>query len=302
VLGTPFLESGDAIPIVLDTNRADVVSIKVADYDQSMDSTNVTIIVQALRQGTALVRVIYKSDPQIVDWIMIKVGAYVSPQSATVHIGGHVTFSIIGKGIKSSVQHVCYSCFIKLLFTFEAQYRVNQLGNSDFFTPSLTYQGWLIADFSFSLSRCVVMNLKVSCLLFIDPFLSNGPKVLQLDYVWGEGLHGLPAGERGSWLSGNESIVHVNIHTGEAVAIGEGTTTVSFNGSRLTTYGTITVIQVVSISIGRPSSITLITNVPMPQQGIRFPVKFRCNFSLEALWPLWALWGTQLGKVLWRTQ
>jgi nuclear pore complex protein Nup210 len=213
VLGTPFLESGDAIPIVLDTNRADVVSIKVADYDQSMDSTNVTIIVQALRQGTALVRVIYKSDPQIVDWIMIKVGAYVSPQSATVHIGGHVTFSIIGKG-----------------------------------------------------------------------------------------LHGLPAGERGSWLSGNESIVHVNIHTGEAVAIGEGTTTVSFNGSRLTTYGTITVIQVVSISIGRPSSITLITNVPMPQQGIRFPVKFRCNFSLEALWPLWALWGTQLGKVLWRTQ
>jgi nuclear pore complex protein Nup210 len=136
VLGIPFLESGDAIPIVLDTNRADVISIKVADYDQSMDSTNVTIIVQALRQGTALARVIYKSDPQIVDWIMIKVGAYVSPQSATVHIGGHVTFSIIGKG-----------------------------------------------------------------------------------------LHGLPTGERGSWLSGNESIVHVNIHTGEAVAIGEGTTT-----------------------------------------------------------------------------
>jgi hypothetical protein len=157
--------------------------------------------------------------------VQIKVGAYVSPQSATVHIGGHVTFSIIGKGIKSSVQHVCYSCFIKLLFTFEAQYRVNQLGNSDFFTSSLTYQGWLIADFSFSLSRCVVMNLKVSCLLFIDPFLSSGPKVLQLDYVWGEGLHGLPAGEQGSWLSGNESIVHVNIHTGEAVAIGEGTTT-----------------------------------------------------------------------------
>lgn len=49
MLGTPFLESGDAIPIVLDTNRADVVSIKVADYDQSMDSTNVTIIVQVSR-------------------------------------------------------------------------------------------------------------------------------------------------------------------------------------------------------------------------------------------------------------
>jgi hypothetical protein len=26
---------------------------------------------QALRQGTALVRVVYKSDPQIVDWIMV---------------------------------------------------------------------------------------------------------------------------------------------------------------------------------------------------------------------------------------
>jgi hypothetical protein len=45
----PFLESGDAVPIVLDTNRADVISIKVADYDQSMDSTNVTIIVQVSR-------------------------------------------------------------------------------------------------------------------------------------------------------------------------------------------------------------------------------------------------------------
>lgn len=42
---------------------------------------------------------------------------------------------------------------------------------------------------------------------------------------WVKGLHGLPAGERGSWLSANESIVGVNSYTGDAQAIREGTTT-----------------------------------------------------------------------------
>jgi hypothetical protein len=43
--GVPFLEAGATVPISLDTNRADLISVKVADYD-STDSTKVTILVQ----------------------------------------------------------------------------------------------------------------------------------------------------------------------------------------------------------------------------------------------------------------
>lgn len=181
-LGVPFLEAGATVPISLDTNRADLISVKVADYD-STDSTKVTILVQAMRQGSALVRVTYKSSPQVVDWILINVGAYVFPRSPVLHIGNRLSFSILGKG-----------------------------------------------------------------------------------------LHGLPAGERGSWFSSNERVVRVDSNTGEAQAIAEGVATVSFNGTRLTTYTTVNVIRVSSVHIEVP--IGIISNVRTPPEGYAFPVKF----------------------------
>jgi uncharacterized protein YjdB len=43
--------------------------------------------------------------------------------------------------------------------------------------------------------------------------------------LYGLGLHGLPAGERGSWFSSNERVVRVDSNTGEAQAIAEGVAT-----------------------------------------------------------------------------
>lgn len=44
--GVPFLEAGVTVPITLDTNRADLISVKVADYLSIGGSTKVTILVQ----------------------------------------------------------------------------------------------------------------------------------------------------------------------------------------------------------------------------------------------------------------
>lgn len=44
--GVPFLEAGTTVPITLDTNRADLISVKVADYLSIGSSTKVTILVQ----------------------------------------------------------------------------------------------------------------------------------------------------------------------------------------------------------------------------------------------------------------
>ncbi|KAG0553510.1 hypothetical protein KC19_12G017200 [Ceratodon purpureus] len=182
-LGVPFLESEVTVPIILDTNRADLISVKVADYENISGSTKVTILVQAMKQGSALVRITYRNNPHVVDWILINVGAYVFPRSPVLHIGNRLSFSILGKG-----------------------------------------------------------------------------------------LHGLPAGERGSWFSSNGSVVRVDSNTGEAHAIASGVATVSFNGTRLTTYTTVDVIGVSSVHFEVPTGI--ISNVPTPPEGYAFPVKF----------------------------
>lgn len=182
-LGVPFLEAGTTIPITLDTNRADLITVKVVDVEIVGRSSKATILVKAVRQGSALVRVTYKNNPQIVDWIMINVGAYVYPRSPVLHIGNRLSFSILGKG-----------------------------------------------------------------------------------------LHGLLTGERGSWYSSNASVVRVDSHSGEAQAIAEGVATVSFNGTRLTTYTTVNVVRVASVHIEVPTGI--ISNVPTAREGYYFPVKF----------------------------
>ena len=40
------MESEVTVPIILDTNRADLISVKVADYENISGSTKVTILVQ----------------------------------------------------------------------------------------------------------------------------------------------------------------------------------------------------------------------------------------------------------------
>ncbi|KAJ7521110.1 hypothetical protein O6H91_19G038600 [Diphasiastrum complanatum] len=179
-LGIPFFEAGvgSTSQLVVDTNRADVVSLKIPDVQHWDGSSNITIFVQAIRQGTALIRVCYKGNRHISDFVLIHVGVYLAPQNPMVHFGSHVNFSVIGKS------------------------------------------------------------------------------------------------EHGSWSSSNSNILKIDSHTGKALAIGEGVVTVSFSGSRLATYTLVTVVKVTLAKIEAPDGVRLLTNVPRPEQGYKFPVKF----------------------------
>ncbi|CAI5934922.1 unnamed protein product [Closterium sp. NIES-65] len=82
----------------------------------------------------------------------------------------------------------------------------------------------------------------------------------------------------GRWESGNSSVVAVDGRTGEARAVGEGTTVVSFNASRLTSYTRVTVLPVASLLVSLPPSTPLLSNAPPLSAVARpfhFPVQFR---------------------------
>ncbi|XP_024536204.1 nuclear pore complex protein GP210 [Selaginella moellendorffii] len=187
-IGTPFFEVDlESLPLSLETNRADVVSLKATKLEASGGSTTVAIVVQALRQGKALIRISQKQKVDIADYILVFVGAYVYPRNPVMHIGDRVNFSIAGKG-----------------------------------------------------------------------FLSSGVSSL----------------DRGQWSSGNEHIVLVNSRTGEAEALSEGSTVVSFNGSRLTAYTSLSVVGISTVTVEAPS-FPFVTNAPFPDQGYKFTVKFK---------------------------
>ncbi|EFJ23367.1 hypothetical protein SELMODRAFT_103787 [Selaginella moellendorffii] len=96
-IGTPFFEVDlESLPLSLETNRADVVSLKATKLEASGGSTT------ALRQGKALIRISQKQKVDIADYILVFVGAYVYPRNPVMHIGDRVNFSIAGKGFLSS--------------------------------------------------------------------------------------------------------------------------------------------------------------------------------------------------------
>lgn len=179
-VGIPFFEVSNTITLTTETNRIDVVSVKVFSEGENEDSINATILVQALRQGIALVRVSQLENPSGADYILIHVGASISPRNPVVPIGGRINFSITGKGPASN--------------------------------------------------------------------------------------------EHGHWLSSNLGVMQINQNTGEAIAVGTGASSVSFNSSHLTAYTTATVVQISSVSVEAPEG--LLTNVHSPEDGYHFLVKF----------------------------
>lgn len=178
-LGNPFFQAHGAVPLLVDTDHPEVVSVKVTGVENKGISTIGSFYVQALQQGRALVRLTLQNNPQRTEFILIRVGAYISPRNPVLHVGGRHNFSITGKG-----------------------------------------------------------------------------------------LHG---GEHGYWSSANEGIVVIDYQSGEAQAVGEGTTQVMFKSTRLTTYTTVTVVRVASITVSSPYG--SLTNVRIPDKGYNFSVK-----------------------------
>ncbi|CAI5534529.1 unnamed protein product [Closterium sp. Naga37s-1] len=199
-LGVPFLEASDA-RVEVDVDRPDVVSVAVVPSLPGPDTwqpANMTVVVKAVQQGTAVVRVRVqpgagrgtRGNLPLVDFITVQVGAYVFPRDPLVPLGASLNFSL------------------------SHRHHQQAMGGS----------------------------------------------------------------RRGRWESGNSSVVAVDGSTGEARAVGEGSTVVSFNASRLTSYTRVTVLPVASLLVSPPPSTPLLSNAPPLAAAARpfhFPVQFR---------------------------
>ncbi|XP_010528227.1 PREDICTED: nuclear pore complex protein GP210 [Tarenaya hassleriana] len=79
----------------------------------------------------------------------------------------------------------------------------------------------------------------------------------------------------GRWVSANRSVLSVNLATGEAEAISQGSTLVIFEGQEMKLQTKVTVLSGNTIYVDAPKE--TLTNVPFPTKGYSFPVKFSEN-------------------------
>lgn len=85
-------------------------------------------------------------------------------------------------------------------------------------------------------------------------------------------IEGLDEQVSGQWFTANESVISVDMLSGRAEAIGEGSTQVIFKGASLKLQTTVTVLAGDIVYVDAPKAI--LTNVPFPTKGYNFSVKF----------------------------
>ncbi|XP_026442426.1 nuclear pore complex protein GP210-like isoform X1 [Papaver somniferum] len=76
----------------------------------------------------------------------------------------------------------------------------------------------------------------------------------------------------GRWLSASDNVVSIDMLSGEALARGEGTTQVIFEGSNLKLQTAVTVQKVDVVLVDSPEE--TLTNIPFPTKGYYFSIRF----------------------------
>ncbi|XVE67869.1 hypothetical protein DITRI_Ditri09bG0022500 [Diplodiscus trichospermus] len=76
----------------------------------------------------------------------------------------------------------------------------------------------------------------------------------------------------GHWHSANESVMMLHTQSGQAEAVGEGSTQVTFENNGVKLQTTVTVLPGSTLVVDAPKE--MLTNVPFPSQGYSFSVKF----------------------------
>ncbi|KAG7544003.1 Bacterial Ig-like group 2 [Arabidopsis thaliana x Arabidopsis arenosa] len=79
----------------------------------------------------------------------------------------------------------------------------------------------------------------------------------------------------GQWVTSNRSVLSVNVASGQAKAISQGSTHITFEGHGLKLQTKVTVLFGNTIYVDSPSE--TLANVHVPAEGYKFPVKFREN-------------------------
>lgn len=96
-LGNPFYEAFGVVPLDVETNYPDVVSIQTSEENKTHDGHK-NFYLQAIHHGRALVQISINNGPLKADYILITVGGHLAPQNPVLHVGNYLNFSIVGEG------------------------------------------------------------------------------------------------------------------------------------------------------------------------------------------------------------
>ncbi|KAH7510680.1 hypothetical protein FEM48_ZijujUnG0099600 [Ziziphus jujuba var. spinosa] len=108
-------------------------------------------------------------------------------------------------------------------------------------------------------------------LISIGPHIHPGNPVLHKGSPFNFSVEGLNDHVSGHWVTANPNVLSIDILSGTAEAIGEGTTQVYFEGSSLKLQTTVTVLGGDIVYVDSPKE--MLTNVPFPKKGYSFSVK-----------------------------
>uniref|UniRef100_I1QRD4 BIG2 domain-containing protein n=2 Tax=Oryza glaberrima TaxID=4538 RepID=I1QRD4_ORYGL len=95
-LGYTFSEALGIVPVKIETNHPDVVSILMPKEGNGTHGTHERFVLQARSHGTALVRLQISHIPKKADFIMVSVGAQMYPRDVVLRSGQQLNFTIIG--------------------------------------------------------------------------------------------------------------------------------------------------------------------------------------------------------------
>ncbi|XP_074574231.1 nuclear pore complex protein GP210 [Curcuma longa] len=98
-LGYPFTEAHGVVPLDIETNRPDVLSIFMSPKADDNMLSNGIIILEAKNPGNALVRISINDDPRKADFVLVSVGVQLYPRSPVLQVGQHLNFTVIGDGV-----------------------------------------------------------------------------------------------------------------------------------------------------------------------------------------------------------
>ncbi|XP_065001003.1 nuclear pore complex protein GP210-like isoform X1 [Musa acuminata AAA Group] len=98
-LGYPFAEAHGVVPLEVETNHPDVLSIFMSSKDNNSTHGNEHVLIEAKKPGNALVRISINRNPRNADFILVSVGAQLYPRNPVLHVGQYLNFTVVGDGI-----------------------------------------------------------------------------------------------------------------------------------------------------------------------------------------------------------
>eukprot|EP00898_Chlorokybus_atmophyticus_P009263 jgi/Chlat1/967/Chrsp108S08619 len=111
------LRAGE-VTLYVENNAPDVAEVTGPAIDETVHASErkpLALTVRALRQGSALIRVQLASNPQVANYIAVRVGEYVTPRKPVVHLGGKVRFAASGAAPTAEGHNVWYTADPKVL-------------------------------------------------------------------------------------------------------------------------------------------------------------------------------------------